>query len=153
DALDKNSPHQSPTELMSFLDQVSVTDRIAEIIDASTELSSDTDLKFRWRRLRNQINESNLYLSTQALWLRPNVYPLAANEHYAQPTQRIYMSATIGDPADLARRLGTNSIEKLNVERRVAGVTQGRRLIIMNRIEEEDIPNRLAAAIYAALTV
>lgn len=153
DALDDNSPHRSPTELMSFLDQVAISDRFAEIVDASPELANDVDLKFRWRRLRNQINEANLYLSTQTIWLRPYVYPLTTNEHYSQPEQRIYMSATIGDPADLARRLGTHPIEKLKLDRLGVNVTQGRRFIVMNRIEEEDIPERLAVAIYAALSV
>lgn len=153
DALDQNSPHRSPTELMSFLDQAAVSQRLAEIIDASPELSNDSDLKFRWRRMRNHIDEANFYLSTQTLWLRPYVYPLTASDHYSEPEQRIYMSATIGDPADLARRLGTNPISVLEVDHDASTATQGRRLIVMNRIEEEDIPNRLAIAIHAALTV
>lgn len=153
DAIDDSSPHRAPTELMSFLDQVEVSDRIAEIIDASSDLASDADLRFRWRRIRNQVDEANLYLSTQTLWLRPYVYPLTTNEHYAQVKQRICMSATVGDPADLARRLGTNPIARLAVDPSLANATQGRRLIVMNRIEEEDIPNRLAVAIHAALTV
>ncbi len=153
DAVDENSPHRTPTELMSFLDQAAISERFAEIVDASSELSSDADLKFRWRRIRNQIDEANLYLSTQTLWLRPYVYPLTTNEHYSQAQQRICMSATVGDPADLARRLGTHPIERLDVDKTLANVTQGRRLIVMNRIEDEDIPKRLAVAIYAALTV
>jgi hypothetical protein len=138
---------------MSFLDQSAVAERIAEIIDTSPELAGDLDLRFRWKRLRNHVHEANLYLSTQTLWLRPYVYPLTTNDHYCEPDQRIYMSATIGDPADLARRLGTNPIERLDVDSGQANVTQGRRLIVMNRIEEEDIPDRLAVAIHAALTV
>lgn len=153
DALDHNSPHSTPTELMSFLDQSDASERIREIIDSSAALQTDTDLRFRWNRLRNRINEANLYLSTQAIWFRPYVYPLTTNRHYSEPTQRIYMSATIGDPADLARRLGTGPITRLSSSSEDESATQGRRMIVMNRIEDDDIPTRLQAAILAALRI
>lgn len=153
DALNSDSQHSTPTELMSFLDQSDAAQRIREIIDTSAVLQTDTDLRFRWNRLRNCIEESNLYLSTQSLWLRPYVYPLTTTRHYVEPTQRIYMSATVGDPADLARRLGTEPITKLRIASNEESVTQGRRMIVMNRIEDDDIPARLQTAILAALSV
>lgn len=153
DALDSDSQHNTPTELMSFLDHSAVADRIREIVDTSTVIQNDTDLRFRWTRLRERIREANLYLSTQSLWLRPYVYPLTTNRHYAEASRRIYMSATVGDPADLARRLGTHPIKKLSLPETASAVTQGRRMIVMNRIEDEDIPSRLQAAILAALAV
>jgi len=63
------------------------------------------------------------------------------------------MSATIGDTADLARRLGTCPIEKMPVSSVHSAITQGRRMLVMNRIEEDDIPRRLQKAILAALAV
>jgi len=90
DALDDNAPHTTPTELMSFLDQCEASDRIREIIDTSPVLKTDTDLRFRWNRLRSRVNEANLYLSATGLWFRPYVYPLSTNRHYAEVTQRIY---------------------------------------------------------------
>lgn len=153
DALDATTAHNTPTELMSFLDQKQASDRIREIVDTSAVLQVDSDLRFRWSRLRNRILEANLYLSTQSIWIRPYIYPLTTNQYYCEPLQRIYMSATIGDPADLARRLGTNSVTKLPVTSDNAAATQGRRMIVMNRIEDEDIPSRLQTAILAALSV
>ncbi len=84
------------------------------------------------------------------MWLRPYIYPLADNPQYANPSQRIYMSATIGDPADLARRLGTNSVTKLPLEAETSE-TFGRRLVVLNPDDQEDIPDRLAMAILTAL--
>lgn len=153
DALGDEVAHSTPTELMSFLDQSQVADRLREIVDASTAMGSDADLRFRWNRLRDKVRECNLYLSTNALWFRPYVYPLLANDHYRDVEQAIYMSATIGDPADLARRLGTRPATRLAVPEELAASTQGRRLIVMNRIEEEDIPARLQKAILAALSI
>ncbi|HLF11686.1 MAG TPA: hypothetical protein VJA26_10770, partial [Gammaproteobacteria bacterium] len=146
-------PSISPAELLSFLDHVEVADRLREIIDASPALKADSDLRFRWTRLRHQLNEANLYVSLKSLWIRPYVYPLVANAHYRDVQQRLYVSATIGDAGDLSRRLGTRPISKIPVLPEYAQQTYGRRLIVMNRIEDEDIPTRLQAVILAALRI
>jgi hypothetical protein len=151
DALAGDVPPTSTTELLSFIDQVEVEERIREIIDASPSQVTDKDLGFRWKRLRNQFREANLYVSLNSIWIRPYVYPLISNFHYLQTQQRVYMSATIGDPGDLSRRLGVKQITKIPVPSDYAEKTSGRRLVVMNRIEDEDIPNRLGAAILAAL--
>ena len=153
DALAQDTPSISPAELLSFLDHVAVAGRIREIIDSSPALQSDTDLRFRWTRLRQRLNEANIYVSLKSLWIRPYVYPLIANDHYRNVQQRLYVSATIGDTGDLSRRLGTSPIEKIPVLPEHAQQTYGRRLIVMNRIEDADIPERLQLVILAALRV
>lgn len=153
DALAGDAPPTSPTELLSFIDQVEVADRIREIIDTSPYLGSDKDLGFRWGRTRGAFREANVYLSLHSIWVRPYVYPLISNFHYAQTQQRIYLSATIGDPGDLSRRLGVKPITKIPIPPEYADKTSGRRLVIMNRIEDKDIPERLEAIILAALRI
>ena len=136
------------TELLSFIDHAEFAQRLIENIDASPFLESDTDLRFRWRRLRNKIHLANFYISRDALWLRPYIYPLTANEHYENAEQVLYLSATIGDPGDLARRLGTRSIKKVEVPEHFADRSSGRRLIVMNRMNDDsDIPDRMALAL------
>jgi len=151
DALDDNASPITPPELLSFIDQVSIGHRFKEIVDTSPLLETDTSLKFRWNRLRNSLNEANIYLSSNSIWIRPYIYPLITSSHYAEASQRIYMSATIGEPSDLCRRLGTKRIEKISVPKKFSESTSGRRFIVMNRIEEKDIPVRLQATILAVL--
>ena len=153
DALADDPPLMPVAELLSFLDQVEVADRIREIIDSSTYLTTDNDLRFRWTRLRHRLKEANLYVSLTSLWIRPYVYPLVSNSHYQQVQQRLYVSATIGDPGDLSRRLGTSPIKKVPVPSEYAEQTYGRRLIVMNRIDDKDIPLRLARVILAVLQI
>ena len=153
DALAADVPADSTAELLSFLDQVSVADRIREIVDSSPYLETDLDLRFRWTRLRQQLNEANIYISLGSLWIRPYVYPLISNYQYQQTEQRLYVSATVGDPGDISRRLGTKPIEKLPVAPEHAYQTYGRRLIVMNRIDDQDIPARLQAVIFEALQI
>ena len=57
------------------------------------------------------------------------------------------MSATIGDTADLARRLGTQPIIKIPIPVEHSTTTYGRRMLVINKIEDLDIPGRLAVAI------
>ena len=142
-----------PPELLSFIDQTLISARIEEIVDGSGILRSNTDLRFRWERMRGSVNQANIYLARDSLWIRPYVYPLISNPHYGDATQRIYMSATIGDPGDITRRLGVRNIQKIPVPQEDAESTFGRRLILMNRLDEGDIPQRLGAAILTAIRI
>jgi Rad3-related DNA helicase len=146
-----DAPARTGAEMLSFLDQSSFVDRLRSMIDNATELQTDDDLRFRWERVRDRLHEVNLYADTRSLWLRPYVYPLRDNDRYSVPQQRIYMSATIGDPADLARRLGTLPIVKLPVSAEQSVKTYGRRLLVLNPDDPATIPGRLEAVILAAL--
>ena len=153
DALDPGLESNKPPELLSFIDQTLMLARIQETIDASPALESNVDLRFRWNRMRDRVNQANIYLARDSVWIRPYVYPLISNPHYSGATQRIYMSATIGDPGDLGRRLGIRNIKKIPVRPEDAESTFGRRLLLMNRLDEGDIPERLGAAILAAIKI
>ena len=65
-----------PPELLSFLDQDLVMAWIQEIVNASPALEKDSDLSFRWQRLRGKLREANIYLGTNTIWIRPYIYPL-----------------------------------------------------------------------------
>ena len=153
DALDYSGETSKPPELLSFIDQSLVSGRIEEIIEGSDELESNIDLRFRWDRMRGKVKQANIYLAKDSLWIRPYIYPLIANRHYSESKQRIYMSATIGDSGDLSRRLGVRNIKAVPVPREDSESTFGRRLLLMNRLEEGDIPARLGSAILAALRI
>lgn len=153
DALDPAARPLASTELLSFLDQAEVADRFREIVDASPDLVLHADLRFRWRRIRERVSEANLYISNRSLWLRPAVYPLVDSPQYAQAQQRIYLSATIGDTADLARRLGTRPISKVPVAQQHREITYGRRMLVMNTDDGAVIPDRLGRVILAALSI
>ena len=153
DALDSGLKSNRPPELLSFIDQTLISARIEEIIDGSPALKSKLDLRFRWERMRGSVKQANIYLARDSVWIRPYVYPLIDNPYYSGATQRIYMSATIGDPGDLGRRLGIRNIKKVPVPQEDAESTFGRRLLLMNRLDEGDMPQRLGAAILAAIRI
>ena len=150
-----SSTSGTPPELLSFIDQDTISDRLKEIIDASAEIKTDTDLAFRWKRMRNSLRETNLYFGVDQVWIRPYIYPLIGFSHYQDTKQRLYVSATIGDPGDLCRRLGVRPIAKIPVDPEHSQKTAGRRLVVMNRLEEQesDIPHRLEVALLTVLKI
>lgn len=152
DATDDSSPAIASAELLSFIDHHAIGNQLKTIIDSSSLLESDTDLKFRWRRLRQRVHVANLYLGRDALWLRPYVYPLIDNDQYKEATQVLYMSATIGDSGDLSRRLGVGQIQKIQVPSELSDRSSGRRLIVMNKASDDsDIPSRMSDALLGAI--
>ncbi|HML34998.1 helicase C-terminal domain-containing protein [Sporomusa sphaeroides] len=154
DALDEDAPATTPPELLSFIDQISYTTRLRELGDSFAGLeTTDRDFKFSWNRIRTSLQEANIYIGLQSIWIRPYIYPLEENSQWTDTTQRLYMSATIGNPSDLGRRLGTRNVQKIPLPPGLAEATNGRRLIVMNRIEDADIPRRLQGAIYKALEI
>ncbi|NQW18413.1 MAG: DEAD/DEAH box helicase family protein [Chloroflexi bacterium] len=153
DARDAPTTSTRPPELLSFVDQVSSNDRIGELIESSSAIQSDADFRFRWGRMRRSLDESNIYLSTNQIWIRPYIYPLGSNAHYEQSTQRLYMSATIGEPSDLSRRLGVRSIEKIPVPDEYRESSSGRRLVVMNEIGEDITGEKLTDVIKSAMRI
>jgi hypothetical protein len=150
-----SSSSGTPPELLSFIDQDTIADRLREIVDASSEVKTDTDLAYRWKRMRNLLREANVYFGVDQVWIRPYIYPLVGFSHYQDTKQRLYVSATIGDPGDLSRRLGVRPIVKIPVDQVHSQKTAGRRLVVMNRLEEQgtDIPQRLQIALLTVLEI
>jgi hypothetical protein len=152
---DAESP-RAGVELISYLDQCLVEPRAREIIDGAEEMATDRDLRFRWQAVRERFAESNVYVSGRSITIRPYCLPVQTIGRWQDPTQRIYLSATIGDPGDLQRRLGSNPIVKITAGEDVETPTLGRRMIVVNNdIGGWDdnllIPAKPAAAILAAL--
>lgn len=135
------------TEVVSFFDQHQINETIVSVI-AGSPLPSD--LAFRWERLRDRLERCVMFVSRHSVWLRPWVYPLQSNDHYSQADQRLYMSATIGDPADLSRRLGTERIEMVEVDSAYGAQTMGRRMVVL---DAEDGQPRNRAALSTALGI
>ena len=148
DALDDNTNPTTPPEVISFLDQNAFSNRLLEIVEAS-ELYKTSDFSYRWNRLRHKLNDTTWYMGHDILWIKPDIFPFSANSYYSSATQRIYMSATIGQPSDLSRRLGVNHIEVIPLKDHEQG--NGRRFIILNKDESKNMSARMQLALAAAL--
>jgi Helicase C-terminal domain/Type III restriction enzyme, res subunit len=127
-----------PTDLVTFATQFEMWDEFEALVErmiaAADERDSGwKDLRFRWSRLRARAPRGLVLISADEIVLRPYVFPVQDYEPLAAPLQRMYMSATLHDPEDLRRRLGTPPIHKLNIRPEFSKGEDGRRLFVFNQ--------------------
>ena len=127
-----------PIDLIPFLAMLDMWDEIETLLDMklSDADSSDaawTDLRFRWGRIRHRGRQTLMLVSPDEIVFRPYIYPAQDYKLLSAARQRIYMSATLHDPEDLRRRLGTPSIRKIETSLELSREQDGRRLLIFNQ--------------------
>ncbi len=126
-----------PTDLVPFSAQFEMWEEFEALLSMKiAEAPEDLDwkdLSFRWTRIRPKGRQSLLLISADEIVLRPYIFPMQDFGPLATLSQRIYMSATLHDPEDLRRRLGTPTIRKLDIPAEVSKEEDGRRLFVFNQ--------------------
>jgi len=92
-------------------------ERIPELISVlDTRLAKDeSDLPYPWRMIRDHLPACHLFLSPREILLRPLISPTSSHAPFTEATQRVYMSATLGEGGDLERITGRSKILRLQV--------------------------------------
>ncbi|MEO6823530.1 MAG: DEAD/DEAH box helicase [Nitrosospira sp.] len=93
-------------------DFASIRNEIAEVLDAHVV---KTNLEHSWSMLRHHLSACQLYISSQEILIRPLIPPTWTHGPFNNPTQRIYMSATLGAGGDLERLMGRRRIQRLPI--------------------------------------
>jgi hypothetical protein len=127
-----------PTDLIPFPVHFEMWEELEALVEQalSSAGASGTDwtgLRFSWGRLRSNGLRALLLISADEVVLRPYVFPTQDYKPLSVPAQRIFMSATLHDPDDLRRRLGTGAIHKLDIPPMLSREEDGRRLFIFNQ--------------------
>ncbi len=116
---ERTSEPWSPTDLIPFPAVFAMFDELDALVEAAIEATEGSreyiDLSFRWRRVRAKAKQSLVLVNSHEIVVRPYIYPTQDFRHLSAPRQRIFMSATVHDPEDLRRRLGTPPITKLPI--------------------------------------
>lgn len=106
--------------------------RIASgLVAVVDEHVQDTSLRYGWTVVRGHIGACNLYLSANEITIRPLVPPTFRYPPFAFASQRLYMSATLGEGGDLERITGVPKISRLSVSDDFSSQGVGRRFFIM----------------------
>jgi hypothetical protein len=71
--------------------------------------------KYPWRMIGEHLNACQLYVSSSEVLIRPLIPPTWAHAPFANATQRIFMSATLGAGGDLERLTGRSRILRLPI--------------------------------------
>jgi hypothetical protein len=91
---------------------IEIADELHAAISANIE---DSDQRFAWRMLADHLRACQLYISSSEVLLRPLIAPTWSHRPFANATQRIFMSATLGAGGDLERLTGRPNIKRLAI--------------------------------------
>ncbi len=116
--------------------------RYAERIEQLSELlevqTRETDLIHSWRMIAGHLEACNIYISPDGILIRPIIPPARTHAPFANASQRVFMSATLGEGGDLERITGLTNIARLPIPEGWDKRGTGRRLVLF--------PNLLSAA-------
>jgi hypothetical protein len=98
---------------------------ITELLDSHVGTSN---LRYPWSMIRDHLQACHIYVSVRELLIRPLLPPTNTHAPFAEATQRIYMSATLGEGGELERITGRRDITRLHAPATWDKQTIGRRL-------------------------
>jgi len=97
-------------------------EHIVKILD---RLPEDTNPRFGWFLVRAHLDACHIFVSKDAIAIRPYISPTYDHEPFSSVKHRIYLSATLGDVEDLRRTYAIEQIEPI----RAAQEQDGRRYV------------------------
>ncbi|HME24642.1 MAG TPA: DEAD/DEAH box helicase [Acetobacteraceae bacterium] len=123
-----------------------IHDAFAAILDE--HLVPRSEEWYAWSVLRNNLLACHLYLSATEACLRPLLAPSGFHPPFSRATQRIYMSATLGQGGDLERLTGRRAIHRIPIPTTWETQGLGRRLFLfpsrsLNEREESEVVTEL----------
>lgn len=89
-----------------------IADELRTVISENIE---ESDQRFAWRMLADHLLACQLYVSCSEVLLRPLIPPTWSHGPFANATQRVFMSATLGAGGDLERLTGRPGIKRLPI--------------------------------------
>ncbi len=85
---------------------------------------------YRFRMLRANLSSCLFYVSRREFYIRPMIPPTFQHEAFTGPTQRLYLSATLGDAGELERAFGRTNIKRVPVPTAWDRAGSGRRFFV-----------------------
>ncbi len=102
----------------------------SELISLLDEEVKTGTLKYSWSILRDHLEACHLYYDTKEILIRPLIPPTNTHSSFFSATQRVYMSATLGESGDLERVTGRSNIIRLPIPLGWDSQGTGRRLFL-----------------------
>lgn len=126
-----------------------VIDDVVAILDSAVP---DTRLMFAWQMIRAHLSACHVVVGTGRILFRPWIPPTSTHAPFDDATQRIYMSATLGECGDLERITGRSPIRRLSIPATYAKHGVGRRLFLFpeRSLEETQVRALVEATVREA---
>lgn len=118
-----------------------LADIAGELRAAITENIDDSEQRYAWRMIKDHLKACQLYVSSSEVLIRPLIPPTWAHKPFADATQRIFMSATLGAGGDLERLTGRPKIVRLPIPEGWDHQGIGRRFFVFpeKSLKENDV--------------
>jgi hypothetical protein len=87
-------------------------DELRVAVDENIEKSEQ---RYAWQMIREHLRACQVYISSTEIMIRPLIAPTWTHSAFADATQRIFMSATLGAGGDLERLTGRADILRLPI--------------------------------------
>jgi hypothetical protein len=126
------APRGSPPELVAFNDWAAVATSVGDAIGVSTYVQENRDAQIVWHTLAPNLTRCGVLVGPTGIEIRPYHLPTQTVPGYTRAKQRLYLSATLGSPGDLQRRLGTLPITTVDTPPELCTTTTGRRTFLIN---------------------
>jgi hypothetical protein len=86
--------------------------------------------------LRANLTSCLFYVARSEFYIRPMIPPTFEHDAFTDPTQRIYLSATLGDAGELERAFGRTPIDRVPVPKAWDRTGSGRRFFVFPELAE-----------------
>lgn len=88
------------------------------------------DASYRFKMIRANLASCLFYVSRREFYIRPMIPPTFEHDPFTSPTQRLYLSATLGDAGELERAFGRTGIKRVPVPPAWDRTGSGRRFFV-----------------------
>jgi len=102
-------------------------DRLRGIMESNPE----ANFAFAWSVVKEHLGACHIYINQSEVLIRPLWPPSMTHKPFSEATQRVFMSATLGDGGDLERATGVRKIHRLPLPPGWERHGTGRRLILI----------------------
>lgn len=109
----------------------------ATLRSASTSKMLSQQAQHAFRLLQDHLDCCLVYVSYNALLLRPLIPPTSVHPAFARPAHRVYMSATLGSGGELERAFGRKRIPRISTPADRVKEGTGRRLFCFPQITSD----------------
>lgn len=99
---------------------------LAEAIDVNIDKKNSP----AWNNISSYMHACNIYISYNSIYIRPIIPPTDTFEPFKRATQRLYMSATLGESGELERVTGVDHIDRVSLPEELKKQSIGRRFFI-----------------------
>lgn len=156
--LTKEIPKTEDYSWCDMIHNAKLLDKYLNIQELLDEKIAESNQKYSWLNIRNNLYACNVYISWEAIIIRPYIAPSLTNNAFANAKARIYMSATLGESGELERAYGMESIYRLPMVKDWKNKDIGRRFFMFplasfNKKDSANIMCKIARKVNRGLII